>query len=144
MLLYIVGYNFIWCLTVLLLFGIWSKKKGHDLTEIRGSLWESLLHNFVWVKGFYWHKRQNEEIQRRKMCQRWVRRYTLWLKSSCIADFWKLESTLRKWWLMPVVCGRGIPKVPAVKLSEGEYGNRRPFGQTWQLQDSCLWKTLVL
>lgn len=79
------------------------KKKGDDLTEIRGSLWESLLHNFVWVKGFYWHKRQNEEIQRRKMCQRWMQRYTLWLKSSCIADFWKLESTLRKWWLMPVV-----------------------------------------
>lgn len=91
-------YNFVWSLTVLLLFGIWSKKQ-----ELRGSLWESLLHNFVWVKGLYWHKRQNEEIQRRKICQRWMRRYTLWLKSSCVADFWKLDSTLRKWWLMPAV-----------------------------------------
>lgn len=78
-------------------------KKWDDLKELRGSLWELPLHNFVWVNGFYWHKRQNEEIQRRKICQRWMQRYTFWLKSSCIADFWKLESTLRKWWLMPAV-----------------------------------------
>lgn len=80
---------------------VWKTRRWSH--RIRGSLWESLLHNIVWVKRFYWHKRQDEETQRRKICQRWMQRYTLWLKSSCIADFWKLESTLRKWWLMPAV-----------------------------------------
>lgn len=50
------------------------KNKKDDLTELRGSLWKSLLHHFVWVKGFYWYKRWNEEIQRRKICQRWMQR----------------------------------------------------------------------